>query len=147
MKPTPNPYSGHRYPTEVISHAVWIYFRFALSYRDVEEILAARGIVVSYEAIRQWCRKFGQQYASKLRRQRGHLGDTWYMDEVFVTINGGRYYLWRAVDQDGDILDILVQKHRDRKAAKRFFRKLLVSVWRTTGLILPAKITHLQILR
>ena len=123
MKTTPNPYSGYRYPAEIISHAVWLYFRFALSYRDVEEILAARGIAVSYEAVRQWCLKFGQKYANKIRRRRGHLGDTWYMDEVFVTINGERHYLWRAVDQDGDVLDILVQKHRDRKAAKRFFRK------------------------
>ena len=88
MKTTPNPYSGHRYPTVIISHAVWLYFRFALSYRDVEEILAARGIVVSYEAIRQWCLKFGQQYANRIRHRRGNLGDTWYMDEVFVTING-----------------------------------------------------------
>lgn len=125
MKTTPNPYSGYRYPAEIISHAVWIYFRFALSYRDVKEILAARGIVVTYETIRQWCLKFGQQYANKLRHRRGNLGDTWYMDEVFVTINGERHYLWRAVDQDGNVLDILVQKHRDRKAAKRFFRKLL----------------------
>jgi putative transposase len=125
MKPTPSPYSGYRYPTEIISHALWLYFRFALSYRDVEEILAARCIVVSYEAIRQWCLKFGQQYANKIRRRRGTLGDTWYMDEVFVTINGERHYLWRAVDQDDDVLDILVQKHRDKRAAKRFFRKLL----------------------
>lgn len=125
MKSTPNPYSGYRYPAEIISHAVWLYFRFALSYRDVEEILAARGVVVSYEAVRQWCLKFGQHYANKIRHRRGNLGDTWFMDEVFVTINGGRHYLWRAVDQDGDVLDILVQKHRDRKAAKRFFRKLL----------------------
>ena len=125
MKSTPNPYSGYRYPAEIISHGVWLYFRFALSYRDVEEILAARGIVVSYEAVRQWCLKFGQQYANTIRHRRGHLGDTWFMDEVFVTINGERHYLWRAVDQDGDVLDILVQRHRDRKAAKRFFRKLL----------------------
>ena len=125
MKTTSNPYSGHRYPTVIISHAVWLYFRFALSYRDVEEILAARGIVVSYEAIRRWCLKFGQQCANRIRHRRGNLGDTWHMDEVFVTINGQRHYLWRAVDQDGDVLDILIQKHRDRRAAKRFFRKLL----------------------
>ena len=125
MKTNSNPYSGYRYPAEIISHAVWLYFRFALSYRDVEEILAARGIVVSYEAVRQWCLKFGQQYANKLRRRRGNLGDTWFLDEVFITINGVRHYLWRAVDQDGDVLDILVQKRRDKRAAKRFFRKLL----------------------
>ena len=93
MKQTPNPYSGYRYPSEIISYSVWLYFRFALSYRDVNEILAARGIVVSYEAVRQWCLKFGQKYANQLRRRRGHLGDTWFMDEVFVTINGERHYL------------------------------------------------------
>jgi putative transposase len=125
MKTTSNPYSGHRYPTVIISHAVCLYFRFALSYRGVEEILAARGIVVSYETIRRWCVKFGQQYANRIRQRRGDLGDTWQLDEVFVTINGQRLYLWRAVDQDGDVLDILVQKHRDRKAAKRFFLKLM----------------------
>jgi len=86
MKTNSNPYSGYRYPAEIISHAVWLYFRFALSYRDVEEILAARGIVVSYEAVRQWCLKFGQQYANKLRRRRGNLGDTWFLDEVFIRL-------------------------------------------------------------
>ena len=125
MKKTPNPYSGYRYPVEIISHAVLLYFRFALSFRDVEEILAARGIAVSYEAIRQWCLKFGQRYANKIRHRCGNLGDTWFLDEVFISINGLRHYLWRAVDQDGDVLDILVQKHRDKRAAKRFFRKLL----------------------
>jgi len=125
MKTTLNPYSGYRYPAEIISHAVWLYFRFALSFRDVEEILAARGIVVSYEAVRQWCLKFGQGYANKIRHRQGNLGDTWFLDEVFIAINGERHYLWRAVDQDGDVLDILVQKHRDKRAAKCFFRKLL----------------------
>lgn len=109
----------------IISQAVWLHFRFSLSCRDVEEIFAARGIVVSYAAIRRWCLKFGQQYANTIRPRRGNLGDTWHMDEVFVTINGQRHCLWRAFDQDGDVLDILVQKHRDRRAAKRFFRKLL----------------------
>ena len=125
MKTTPNPYAGYRYPAEIISHAVWLYFRFALSFRDVEEILAARGIVVSYEAVRQWCLRFAQSYANKIRHRQGPRGDTWYMDEVFIKINGELHYLWRAVDQDGDVLDILVQKHRDKRAAKRFFRKLL----------------------
>ena len=125
MKSTPNPYSGYRYPTEIISHAVWLYFRFALSYRDVEEILAARGVIISYEAVRQWCLKFGQRYAKEIRRCQPRSGDTWYMDEVFITIGGRRHYLWRAVDQDGDVLDILVQKHRNKRAAKRFFRRLL----------------------
>ncbi len=125
MKTTPNPYSGYRYPAEIISHGVWLYFRFALGYRDVEEILAVRGVAVSYETVRQWCLKFGQKFAKGIRRRQPRPGDTWFLDEVFITINGERHYLWRAVDQDGDVLDILVQKHRDKRAAKRFFRKLL----------------------
>ena len=95
------------------------------SFRDVEDLLAERGITVSYEAIRSWCRKFGPAYARTLRRRQGRLGDTWHVDEVFITIRGERHYLWRAVDQDGDVLDILVTRHRDKRAAKRFFRKLL----------------------
>jgi putative transposase len=125
MNASTHHYAGYRYPAEIISHAVWLYFRFTLSFRNVEELLAARGIGVTYEAVRQWCLKFGQQYAKEIQRRRPRPGDTWYMDEVFITINGVRHYLWRAVDQDGDVLDILVQKHRDKRAAKRFFRKLL----------------------
>ncbi len=101
-------YHRHRFPPEIISHAVWLYHRFCLSFRDVEDLLAERGVIVSYEAIRYWCAKFGPHYAAKLRRRQGRLGDTWFLDEVFVTIRGHRHYLWRAVDQDGDILDILV---------------------------------------
>ncbi len=118
-------YHRHRFPPEIISHAVWLYHRFGLSLRDVEDLLAERGITVSYEAIRLWCGKFGLDYARKLRRRRGRLGDTWFLDEVFVTIRGERHYLWRAVDQDGDVIDILVQRRRSASAAKRFFRKLL----------------------
>jgi|SRR5687767_816305 putative transposase len=118
-------YKNHRFPAEIISHGVWLYYRFCLSYRDVEELLFARGVFVSYEAIRKWCRKFGQQYANALRRRRPRPGDKWHLDEVFLTINGERHYLWRAVDQDGKILDILVQRRRDKHAAKKFFRKLL----------------------
>jgi putative transposase len=121
----PNPYKRHRFPPEIIAHCVWLYFRFCLSYRDVEELMLARGVIVTYEAIRKWCRKFGQQYASQLRRGRPRPGDTWHLDEVFLTISGRRHYLWRAVDQDGNILDILVQRRRDKAAAKTFFRKLL----------------------
>jgi putative transposase len=123
--PPSNPYKNHRFPVEIISHAVWLYFRFCLSYRDVEELLFARGILVTYEAIRKWCLKFGQAYAHQLRRRRPRPGDKWHLDEVFLTINGERHYLWRAVDQDGNILDILVQSRRNKKAAKKFFRKLL----------------------
>jgi len=125
MDKQPNPYAGHRYPTEIISHAVWLYFRFTLSFRDVEDILAYRGVIVTYEAIRQWTLKFGQDYANTLRRRQPKRGDKWHLDEVVLTINGKHHYLWRAVDQDGYTLDILVQPRRDRKAAKRFFRKLL----------------------
>jgi putative transposase len=126
--PTSGPthsYKHYRFPAEIISHGVWLYFRFCLSYRDVEELLCARGVLVTYEAIRQWCRKFGQPYANQLRHRRPEPGDKWHLDEVFLTIRGTRHYLWRAVDQDGNILDILVQRRRDKHAAKKFFRKLL----------------------
>ncbi len=118
-------YHGYRFPPEIISHAVWLYHRFCMSFRDVEDLLAQRGITVSYEAIRLWCIKFGPEYARGLKRRQGRLGDTWHLDEVFVTIQGQRQYLWRAVDQNGDVIDILVQSRRDRRAGKRFFRKLL----------------------
>jgi len=120
-----NLYQHHRFPAEIISHGVWLYFRFCLSYRDVEELLFARGVIVTYEAIRKWCRKFGQHYANQLRHRRPKPGDKWHLDEVFLTIKGERHYLWRAVDQDGNVLDILVQSPRNKKAAKKFFRKLL----------------------
>jgi putative transposase len=123
-----NLYKNHRFPVEIISHAVWLYFRFCLSFRDVEELLLERGIVVTYEAIRKWCRKFGQHYANQLRRLRPRPGDKWQMDEVFLTIKGEHHSLWRAVDQDGNVLDILVQRRRDKQAAKRFFRKLLKGI-------------------
>jgi putative transposase len=123
--PSINRYKHHRFPVEIISHAVWLYFRFCLSYRDVEELLFARGVTVTYETIRRWCRKFGQAYANQLRRRRPQPGDKWHLDEVFLSINGQRQYLWRAVDQDGHVLDILVQRRRDKHAAKKFFRKLL----------------------
>ena len=120
-----DPYKNHRFPAEISSHGVWLYYRFCLSYRDVEELLFIRGITVTYEAIRKWGRKFGQQYANQLRRRCPRLGDTWHMDEAFLTINGDRHYLWRAVDQEGNVLDILVQSRRHKQAAKRFFKKLL----------------------
>jgi putative transposase len=123
--PSSNRYKNHRFPAEIISHGVWLDFRFCLSYRDVEELLFARGIMVTYEAIRKWWRKFGQSYANELRRRRPRPGDKWHLDEVFPTMKGERHYLWRAVDQDGNVLDILGQSRRDKKAAKKFFRKLL----------------------
>ena len=118
-------YRGHRFPPEIISHGVWLYHRFTLSFRDVEDLLAERGITVSYESIRYWCLKFGAEYARRLRKRQGQLGDIWHVDELFVKIRGEQLYLWRAVDQDGDVLDILVTKRRDKRAAKRFFRKVL----------------------
>ena len=120
-------YRGYRFPPEIISHAVWLYHRFCLSFRDVEDLLAKRGVIVSYETIRQWCRKFGPVYAHHLTRRRGRMGGTWHLDELFVTIRGERHYLWRAVDQDGDTIDILVQPRRDRLAAERFFNRLLTA--------------------
>jgi putative transposase len=96
-------YRGHRFPKEIISHCVWLYFRFSLSYRDVQEMMAERGVLVSHEAIRNWGEKFGREYARRLRQRRGRLGDTWHLDEVFVKIGGRQHYLWRAVDQDGSL--------------------------------------------
>jgi putative transposase len=122
---SPNPYKHHRFPGEIISHAGWLYFRFSLSHRDVEELLFVRGVIVSYEAMRPWCRKCGQAYANAWRRRRPRPGDTWHLDEVFLSINQARHYLWRAVDQDGNGLDMLVQSRRNTKAAKKFFRKRL----------------------
>ena len=122
---TSSPSTGFRFPQEIISHAVWLYFRFSLSYRDVEECLVERGIIVTYETIRQWSRKFGQTDANQLRRRRAQPGDKWHCDEVFLKINGKQHYLWRAVDQRGNVLDILVQSRRNKAAAKKFFRKLL----------------------
>ncbi len=118
-------YAGYRFPAAIIAHAVWHYFRFALRYRDVEELLAERGVVVTYETIRRWSRKFGQTYAKALRRRRPRPGDKWHLDEVFIRIGGTQHSLWRAVDQDRNVLDILVQRRRDQAAAKKFFRRLL----------------------
>jgi putative transposase len=124
-----NPYRGYRFPEEVISQCVWLYFHFSLSLREVEMMMAFRGVQLSYETIRRWCDTFGASYAAQLKRRRPKLGDKWFLDEVFLKINGMQHYLWRAVDQTGAVIDILVQPKRDRFAAMRFFRKLL----HTTG--------------
>jgi putative transposase len=118
-------YTRHRYPAEIIAHTVWLYCRFSLSLRDVEELMAARSAILSYETVCRWTLKFGQQYATELRRRRPQPGDKWHVDEVFLKINGKTAYLWRAVDQNGVVLDILVQSRRNKAAAKKFFRKLL----------------------
>ena len=120
-----NTYKRHRFPPAIISYAVWLYFRFNLSHRDIEDLLAQRGIIVSYESIRLWCIKFGRMYAKRLKRRHQGYGDTFYIDEVFVKINGKQQYLWRAVDQDGEIVDVFLQSRRDSAAAKRFFKRLL----------------------
>ena len=116
-------YHGHRFPPAVISDAIWAYHRFCLSLRDVEELLAQRGVIVSYESIRRWCFKFGPQTPRRLKRREDRLADTWHVDEVFIRIQRKVHYLWRAVGQDGDVIDVLVQGRRDAKAAKRFFKK------------------------
>ena len=116
-------YAGYRFPAEIISHAVWLYFRFPLSLRNVDELLAAGGIVVSHETVRQWGLKFGQGFANQIRRRLPSAGDKWHLDEVVVTIAGKKHWLWRAVDQNGVVLDILVQSRRDTQAAKRLLRR------------------------
>ncbi|WP_274918885.1 IS6 family transposase [Streptomyces sp. WZ-12] len=121
----PPPYKGFRFPPEVIAHAVWLYHRFPLPFRDVEELLFERGITVSYEAVRLWCERFGPECAARLRRRQPRPGDKWHLGAVFLKINGKMRYLWRAIDQDGNVLDILVTGKRDTAAARRFFRKLL----------------------
>jgi putative transposase len=133
-------YAGHRFPAEVISHAVWLYFRFPLSLRMVEEMLAARGIVVSHESVRQWAMKFGQAFANQIRRRLPRTGDKWHLDEVVLKIAGKKHWLWRAVDQTGVVLDVLVQRRRDKQAAKRLLRKLLKRQMRPPRVMITDKL-------
>jgi len=133
-------YAGYRYPGEVIATAVWLYFRFPLSLRMVEEMLAARGILVSHETVRQWGLKFGRDIADQLRRRAPRRGDKWHLDEVVLTISGKKQYLWRAVDRDGFVLDVLVQSRRDAKAAKRLLRKLLKKQGRAPRVLVTDKL-------
>src|ERR1044072_2649835 len=135
-----SPYAGYRFPPEVISHAVWLYFRFPLSLRMVEEMLAARGIIVSNETIRQWALKFGQDFANQIRRRLPCAGDKWHLDEVALKIAGKKHWLWRAVDQDGIEIDILVQSRRDKRAARRFLRKLLKRQCRAPRVMITDKL-------
>src|SRR5919202_3727470 len=121
----PSRYTGYRYPPAIISHAVWLYFRFPLSLRMVEEMLAARGVIVSHETVRQWARKLGQEFADEIRRRLPRAGDKWHLDKVVIKIAGTTHWLWRAVDQHGIVLDVLVQSRHDAKAAKRLLRKPL----------------------
>jgi len=122
-----NIYKRHRFPSEIISYAVWLYYRFNLSHRDIEDLLSQRGITVSYESIRLWCNKFGPKYARRLKRKHRGYGYTFFIDEIFVKINGKQHYLWRGVDQDGEVVDVYLQAKRDGDNAKRFFRRLLRS--------------------
>jgi putative transposase len=140
MKSPPDPHYRHRFPAEIIGHAVWLYHVFSLSLRDVELLLAERAIIVSYETVRRWCQKFGESFADRLRRRRPRPGDKWHLDEVFIRIQGVQHYLWRAVDQDGVVLDILVQERRDGKAAKRFFKRLLVGLQYVPRVIVTDKL-------
>jgi len=127
MSTPTNPYKRHRFAPEIIQYTVWLYHRFTLSHRDIEDLLAERGIEVSYESIRLWCNKFGPRYAARLKRRHQGFGDTFFIDEVFVKICGKQRYLWRAVDQDGEVVDVFLQVRRDGAAAKRFFKRLLRS--------------------
>ncbi|MGC0367621.1 transposase-like protein [Rhodococcus sp. 27YEA15] len=138
-------HKGHRYPVEIINHCAWLYFRFPLSFREVEEMILERGVVVSYETIRRWCDKFGQAYANQLRRQRARPGDKWHLDEVFIRINGSHHYLWRAVDQHDNVLDVLVRSRRNGNAAKRSFRKLLKGLQYAPQVIVTDKLTSYSV--
>jgi putative transposase len=133
-------YAGHRFPPELISYTVWLYYRFPLSLRMVEEMLAFRGIEVSHETIRQWGLKFGQEFANLIRRRLPRPGDKWHLDEVVLKIAGRKHYLWRAVDQHGVVLDVLVQSRRDKKAAKRLLRKLLKRQCRAPRVMITDKL-------
>ena len=133
-------YAGYHFPPEIISHAVWLYFRFPLSLRMVDELLASRGIIVSHETVRQWVLKFGQMFANQIRRRLPVAGDKWHLDEVVLTIAGVKHRLWRAVDQNGMVLDILVQSRRDTRAAKRLLRKLMKRQCRTPRVMITDKL-------
>jgi putative transposase len=134
-------YRRHRFPAEIIGHAVWLYFWFPLSLRMVEDMLAARGIIVSHQTVRLWAEKFGRTFANQIRRRsRGQLGDKWHLDEVVISIGGEKHWLWRAVDQDGFVLEVLVQSRRNAKAAKLLMRKLLKGQGRAPRVIVTDKL-------
>jgi len=140
-----NPYKRHRYPPEIIQYAVWLYYWFNLSHRDIEDLLAERGVIVTRESIRLWCNKFGPQFARRLRRKHNSFGDTFFIDEVFVKIDGNQHYLYRAVDQDGEIVDVLLQARRDGAAAKRFFTRLIKSNRREPRRIVTDKLRNYSV--
>jgi len=138
-------YKRHRFPPEIIQHAVWLYFRFNLSTRDVEDLLAERGIAVSYETIRTWCLKFGSKYARRFRHRHPGYGDSVFVHEVFVRIGGVRRYLWRAIDQDGEVVDVYLTEKRDAAAAKRFFRRILKASTRDPRRIVSDKLASYNV--
>jgi putative transposase len=131
---------GARFPAEIIGHAVWLYFRFLLGLRMVEELLAARGIIVTHETVRQWARKFGQHFANQIRRRLPRVGDKWHLDDVVLKIARVKHWLWRAVDQTGVVLDVLVQRRRDKQAAKRLLRKLLKKQMRSPRVMITDRL-------
>src|SRR6201987_5967138 len=133
-------YKGHRFPAEIIGHAVWLYFRFPLGLRMVEEVLAARRIDCSHETVRQCARKFGQPFANQIRRRLPRVGDKWHLDEVVLKIAGVKHWLWRAVDQTGIVLDVLVQRRRDKQAAKRLLHTLLKKQMRPPRVMITDKL-------
>jgi len=118
-------YSGYRFPPEIIHQAIWLYLRFTMSLRDVEDLLAERGVTVSYESVRRWVNHFGPMTAADLRKRRPRPHATWHLDEVYLKIDGCLVYLWRAVDAEGEVLDVLVQAKRNKHAALKLMRKLL----------------------
>ncbi len=132
-------YSRHRFPPTIIQHAVWLYFRFSLSYRDIEDLLAERGIDVSYETIRRWAEKFGRCYARRLQGIRPNPSSTWHIDEMFLKIGGKQFYLWRAVDDEGEVLDILLQSRRNKAAATKFLRRIIKRHQMTPSVVVTDK--------
>src|SRR4051812_37994559 len=136
----PVSYARHQFPPEIIQHAVWLYLRFTLSYRDVEELLAERGIATTYESVRRWVMKFGPDFARNLRRSRPRPASTWHLDEMVVSIQGRRMYLWRAVDAEGEVLDLLLQPRRDMAAALKLLRKLLTKQGTAPAVLVTGKL-------
>src|SRR6201987_111674 len=118
-------FARHQFPPAIIRHAVWLYMRFTLSYRDIEDLLAERGLDISYETVRRWVLKFGSLFTRELRRRRPQPTLRWHLDETAVMIAGRQFWLWRAVDEEGEVLDLLVQRRRDKAAAVKLMRKLL----------------------
>jgi putative transposase len=152
MKHSATQYKRHRFPPEIIQYAVWLYYRFNLSHRDIEDLLARRGVLVTHESIRLWCNKFEPRYARRLRRGHRGYGDSLFVDEVFVRIRGQQRYLWWAVDQDGEFVDMLLQERRDAASARRFFRHLLARLGSEPRTIVTDKlwsyaVAHRELLR